>query len=68
MPDNVEAELSTSAQVPEEQPKRKKMTWWILGAILLLLLIGGAAAYMGYQGGIQERLAYQSTQVGLVSY
>jgi len=62
-----EAEVESSEGTPEEKPNRKRFIWWILGAILILLLLGGGGAYMGYQSGINERLAYQSTQVSSVA-
>jgi len=53
----VEVEPSSPAQ------KKKKLMPWILIGIALVLVLGGSGAFLGYQSGIQERLAYRSTQV-----
>lgn len=67
MAESFEEEALSSTETTAVSPTRKKKIWWILGAILALLLLGGGGAYLGYQSGIDERLAYRATQVAGVS-
>lgn len=61
---NQDMDATTPIQTEEPEVPVKKRRWpWVLLGIFLFLVIGGGGAWLGYNNGIQARLAAQQNQV-----
>lgn len=58
------SEFEAGTAKPAQPPKKKRRRWWkILLSIVGLLLIVGAGSYLGYKGGLQDRINSQNAIV-----
>jgi len=66
-PDNTPPPPLPPSGEPAPKPKKRGRGWLIFGGIVLILLAGGLGSYVGYQSGIQSRVAKQSSLLAMAA-